>query len=144
MRTTRTAALVALWLAATCLGEPPSEPVTWSLADAPKVERQTLGRLVYGDSWPRRALAAMRLERYSCDESREMLDSLLDDESWQVRAFANRAISLTAFTHRLAASGMRCDCFAVRWLRCRVNRNGGSGSRTLKRNWPPLRISRTL
>jgi hypothetical protein len=63
-----------------------------TLAAAPRVEQQTLQRLVCGESWPRRALAAMRLERFGCEESRRMLESLLADGSWQVRAFAIRTL----------------------------------------------------
>ncbi len=72
--------------------EAPPAPGALRLADAPKAERQTLERLLAGESWPRRALAAMRLERYGCDESRRILEGLLADESWQVRAFAIRTL----------------------------------------------------
>ncbi|MHC4102043.1 MAG: hypothetical protein ACYSW1_14310, partial [Planctomycetota bacterium] len=87
-------------LAAAAGEEPPSvagpqEPVPpeTALADstlsgAPKIERQTLDRLLTGDSWPRRAIAAMRLERYECAESRGILETLRTDEAWQVRAYA--------------------------------------------------------
>lgn len=63
-----------------------------SLASAPKLERQTLDRLLNDGSWIRRAVAAMRLERFSCAESREILETLSDDEAWQVRAFAVRTL----------------------------------------------------
>jgi hypothetical protein len=79
--------LASIWLAAVCLAQ-----ADMSLKEAPKVERQTLDRLVHGESWPRRAVAAMRLERYGCDESRVILETMLDDEAWQVRAFAVRAL----------------------------------------------------
>jgi Mg-chelatase subunit ChlD len=91
-------------LAAAAGEEPPSvagpqEPVPpeTALADstlsgAPKIERQTLDRLLTGDSWPRRAIAAMRLERYECAESRGILETLRTDEAWQVRAYAVRSL----------------------------------------------------
>ncbi len=71
--------------------EPPDSSVR-SLAGAPPLERQTLDRLLGGDTWPRRAVAAMRLERFRCDESRELLDGLSRDQAWQVRAFAVRSL----------------------------------------------------
>jgi hypothetical protein len=96
-------ALVAA-LAAAAGQDPPSatepqEPATpeatsaaRTLAGAPKIERQTLERLLAGDTWPRRAIAAMRLERYDCDESRRILETLRADEAWQVRAYALRSL----------------------------------------------------
>ena len=85
-------AVVALSLAlgAAVWGEAPAGALR--LADAPKVELQTLDRLLSSESWPRRALAAMRLERFECAESREHLQRLLADDAWQVRAFAVRAL----------------------------------------------------
>ncbi len=35
-----------------------------NLTDAPRVEKKTINALLQGESWPRRALVAMRLERY--------------------------------------------------------------------------------
>jgi hypothetical protein len=63
-----------------------------TLADAPQIERQTLDRLLKGKTWPRRALAAMRLERYDGAESRKLLQDLRSDEAWQVRAYAIRSL----------------------------------------------------
>lgn len=63
------------------------------LADAPEVERGALDRLLRGESWPRRAVAALRLERYGCGESQARLTQLLDDESWQVRSYALRTLA---------------------------------------------------
>lgn len=62
------------------------------LDTAPKVERQTLQSLLDHEAWPRRAIAALRLERFECDESRTMLVELLDDPAWQVRAYAVRTL----------------------------------------------------
>jgi hypothetical protein len=69
-----------------------ADPGPQRLADAPQIERQTLDRLLTGDSWPRRAIAAMRLERYGCIESLEILDGLRRDDAWQVRAYAVRTL----------------------------------------------------
>jgi hypothetical protein len=63
-----------------------------SLADAPLVEHQTLQSLIDHPSWPRRAIAAVRLERYGCAESQVMLIELLGDQAWQTRAFAVRTL----------------------------------------------------
>ena len=63
-----------------------------TLAEAPKIERQTLERLLHGDSWPRRAIAAMRLERYTCPDSGQILEDLRTDDAWQVRAYAIRTM----------------------------------------------------
>lgn len=71
---------------------PAEEEERFTLAEAPKVERQTLDALLKADAWPRRALAAVRLERFDCDESRGLLINLLRDKSWQVRAFALRSL----------------------------------------------------
>jgi len=71
---------------------PEAAPAAHALAAAPKIERQTLERLLAGDSWPRRAIAAMRLERYDCDESHQILETLRKDEAWQVRAYAVRSL----------------------------------------------------
>ena len=65
---------------------PHDAPAT--LAGASELERQTLDRLVGADSWPRRAVAAMRLERYGDPASLEILKTLRTDPAWQVRAFA--------------------------------------------------------
>jgi hypothetical protein len=66
---------------------------TLALADAPAAERQTIERLLASTSWPKRAFAALRLERYGCDESRDVLTNLLKDKAWQARAFAVRALA---------------------------------------------------
>jgi hypothetical protein len=63
-----------------------------SLADAGQAEMGTLARLRTSESWARRAIAAVRLERYGDARSRAMLVTSLDDRSWQVRAFAARSL----------------------------------------------------
>ncbi len=70
--------------------EPDPRP---ALAEAPRVERQTLEKLLKPGAWPRRAIAAMRLERYGCGETRAMLEKLVNDDAWQVRAFAVRSLA---------------------------------------------------
>src|SRR5688572_12254575 len=64
-----------------------------ALADAPPVEKETLERLLNDSSWPRRAIAAVRLERYGCQPSQRKLIALLDDQSWQARGFAVRSLA---------------------------------------------------
>jgi hypothetical protein len=68
------------------------------LAAAPQIERQTLDRLLKGASWPRRAIAAMRLERFDCDASQRTLEGLRTDEAWQVRAYAVRSLGRRRLT----------------------------------------------
>ena len=70
----------------------PESAIPDSLAAAGELERQTLDRLLGSDSWTRKALASIRLDRYRCAESRAILDRLADDDAWQVRAFAIRAL----------------------------------------------------
>ncbi len=83
-------ALVAV--AAVAQGPPEAPAIPDSLAAAGELEQQTLDRLLNSDSWTRKALATMRLERYRCADSREILDGLAGDDAWQVRAFAIRAL----------------------------------------------------
>jgi len=64
-----------------------------ALADAAELERKTIERMLGDSSWPRRAIAAIRLERFTCADSATMLVKLLDDKSWQVRAFAVRGMA---------------------------------------------------
>ncbi len=80
-----------LAIAAAALMVAADEPPT-TLADAGELESQTLDRLLSGDTWTRRALASMRLDRYRCAPSRAILDGLAQDEAWQVRTFAVRAL----------------------------------------------------
>jgi hypothetical protein len=108
-----TLAAVVTGLAATAAGEQPSQaaarldaagsPATAqarlaTLAGAPQIERQTLDRLLNGTAWPRRAIAAMRLERYGCGDSREILEALRTDDAWQVRAYAVRSLGRLRLT----------------------------------------------
>ena len=73
--------------------DPLDEPANSdSLAAASELERQTLDRLLGGDSWTRKALASMRLCRYRCADSRVILEGLTTDDAWQARAFAIRAL----------------------------------------------------
>ena len=84
---------IAVVAVAAVAQEPLPEPaIPDSLAAAGELERQTLDRLLGGDSWTRRALASMRLDRYRCADSRAILDGLATDDAWQVRAFAIRAL----------------------------------------------------
>jgi hypothetical protein len=62
------------------------------LAAAAPGERSTLDRLLTSPSWLKRAVAAMRLERFDCPQSQEILALLLDDPSWEVRAFAVQSL----------------------------------------------------
>ncbi|MBT8484843.1 MAG: VWA domain-containing protein [Phycisphaerales bacterium] len=64
----------------------PSDQPT--LLDSPAVELKTLDALTVARDWPRRAVAATRLARYRCPESRTRLERLLADSSWRVRIFA--------------------------------------------------------
>ncbi len=97
-----------LILAAGAAADPPDPPTTTApdrttatataaqrraLARAPRLEQQTLRRLLGADAaWPRRAIAAMRLERYGCADSESLLGDLLADPAWQVRAYAIRTL----------------------------------------------------
>ena len=60
---------------------------------APESEQLVLNNLLRSNSWTRRAIAVMRLERYGCNESLALLLSLLNDADWQVRSFAIRALA---------------------------------------------------
>jgi von Willebrand factor type A domain len=71
----------------------PEPPQPAALAAAPAAERESMERLLASADWPRRALAALRLERFACDESRTMLTGMIRDPAWQVQAFAVRALA---------------------------------------------------
>jgi hypothetical protein len=64
-----------------------------ALADQTPLERESLDRLRRSAAWPHRAIAAMRLERFGCSASQDELEALVNDASWQVRAFALRALA---------------------------------------------------
>lgn len=68
------------------------EPDGPTLAETSNGERDAIERLYTAREWPKRALAAMRLERFRCEESLIMLDRLARDREWQVRAFALRSL----------------------------------------------------
>ena len=87
-------AFIAFSLAAADTDNTPAEPAQTesaavrSLNEAPKLEQQTIERLYYANAWPLRAMAAMRLEGFSCEKSKSMLIGLLNDKAWQLRAIA--------------------------------------------------------
>lgn len=77
-------------------GDPPAAIDTAdrpSLAEATKGERVTIERMLQSGTWVRRAVVAMRLERFGCTESLEMLMRLKNDEAWQARAYAVRSLA---------------------------------------------------
>ena len=59
-----------------------------ALDDAPAEERATLDQLLGSSAWPRRVIALMRLQRFDCEESANMITLGLDDPRPQVRSFA--------------------------------------------------------
>ena len=78
--------------------QPPSpavqpQPDLPALDDASPAERATLNRMLNSNSWPRRAIVTLRMERYGCDESKEILIRLLHDSAWQVRAYAIHSLA---------------------------------------------------
>lgn len=71
---------------------PPSEtpaqkPASLELANAPADESEALNRLLNSKSWPLRAFAVMRLERYDCEASAGRLLAMAGDTSWRVRSY---------------------------------------------------------
>ena len=68
--------------------EVPAKPPGIELANAPADEAEALNRLLNSKSWPLRAFAVMRLERYDCDASAGRLLSTAADTSWRVRSYA--------------------------------------------------------
>jgi hypothetical protein len=71
---------------------PPAEtaakPPAIELANAPADEAEALNRLSNAKSWPLRAFAVMRLERFDCEASAGRLLAMAGDNSWRVRSFA--------------------------------------------------------
>ena len=59
-----------------------------SWAGAPAKERADLESFLREDAWPLRAIALMRLERYTGAGPRELILTALGDDAWQVRVFA--------------------------------------------------------
>ncbi len=84
--------LAILFVNATLLAQATTTSDRQKFAEASRLEKKTVQSLLKGESWPRRALAAMRLERYDCPETQDMLLRLLADDAWQVRAFATRTL----------------------------------------------------
>lgn len=84
-------ALLALWVTAG-----PAAAERTRLADAPAIETHTLERLLAAPSWPRRAIAAVRLDRFDDEPSLARLHELLADDAWQVRSFAVAALGRRA------------------------------------------------
>ena len=70
------------------------EPARPTLATAHPAEAKTLKAFLTDAAWTKRAIAAVRLERYGCEESRAALvDLLRKDPSWQVRTFAMASLA---------------------------------------------------
>lgn len=63
------------------------------LADAPAGEQRVLDAFARADDWPRRAIAALRLERYACPPARSRLVGLLADPEPPVRVFAAHVLA---------------------------------------------------
>jgi hypothetical protein len=72
---------------------PTSQPARPSLLEAAPAERNVLHKMLGSESWPRRLIACMRLERYGCDQSTRLLLEQLGHTQWQVRNFAIRALA---------------------------------------------------
>ncbi|HRP62291.1 MAG TPA: VWA domain-containing protein [Phycisphaerales bacterium] len=73
---------------------PVAEGARFPLAESPSLEHQVLQSLLESPYWSRRALGAMRLERFNCAATRATLESLLrTDDAWEVRAFAVRSLA---------------------------------------------------
>ncbi|MCP3904255.1 MAG: hypothetical protein GY715_11540 [Planctomycetes bacterium] len=88
IRITRLLAIM-IAVATTCVhgaDDAPSGP------EIPKAEQIAMQRLLTAESWPRRAVAALRLEGRSDEASAAVLTTMLDDPAWQVRAFAVRSL----------------------------------------------------
>lgn len=79
--------------AATAPAPAPAPGLKPQFKDAGDLENATIKHLLEDSAWPRRAIAAVRLERFGCDESQAMTVGLLNDRAWQVRAFAIRTLS---------------------------------------------------
>ena len=68
--------------------ETPQAPTGIDLSAIPGDEADALNRLANAKSWPLRAFAVMRLERYDCEASAGRLLAMAGDSAWRVRAFA--------------------------------------------------------
>jgi Mg-chelatase subunit ChlD len=70
------------------------QPAFPTLATAHPAESKTLQAFLADPAWTKRAIAAVRLERYGGDESRTLLiDLLRKDPAWQVRTFATATLA---------------------------------------------------
>jgi hypothetical protein len=68
--------------------EPTDDSAGFTLAAGGPEERAAINRLANAGGWPSRAIAVMRLERYDCKESAELMMAFARDRAWQVRAYA--------------------------------------------------------
>lgn len=75
------------------VGEGDSKPKQ-PLNGATEAERKVIERLLADQSWSRRAMGVMRLERFDCKASEGLLAARLSDAAWQVRAFAVRGLGV--------------------------------------------------
>ena len=70
------------------------QPPRPTLAEAHPAESKTLRAFLTDPAWTKRAIAAVRLQRYACPESRAALvDLLRKDPAWQVRTFAMASLA---------------------------------------------------
>jgi len=67
---------------------PASRAPGLELAAVSAEEAEALNRLGNARTWPQRALAVMRLERFDCEASAGRLLAMAGDASWRVRAYA--------------------------------------------------------
>ena len=72
-------ALFAMVVTSTPSFSSPLFGVSSALRDAPDEERATIDQLLGSAAWPRRVIALMRLQRFDCEESAEMITLGLDD-----------------------------------------------------------------
>ncbi|MCZ6835128.1 MAG: VWA domain-containing protein [Planctomycetota bacterium] len=71
----------------------PPDSVPPTMDSASQGERASLRRLSESITWVRRAIVAMRLERYRDETSLNLLMKLAKDPSWQVRCYAIRSLA---------------------------------------------------
>ncbi|MBC23050.1 MAG: hypothetical protein CMJ32_03925 [Phycisphaerae bacterium] len=64
-----------------------------SLLEATELERKTVRSFVHGESWTHRAMGALRLCKYECEQADTLVMQLLDDRDWHVRCFAVLAMA---------------------------------------------------
>lgn len=86
--------VLAMAVSSSCGQSAVADAARFPLAESPSLEHQVLQSLLESPYWSRRALGAMRLERFDCAASRTTLESLLrTDDAWEVRAFAIRSLA---------------------------------------------------